>query len=162
MFTVATDVSTVPSSDNDDDSVSVAVISGAVVGTLLLIIIIIILVVIILCSRRRKKSRRAYNIDDKAKLSSHISNNPQQHNHNTSGQSHDHTGSDTLTKVARLETVNALYLPTKVKSLDSLLRQHDTSRTGVIGCDVIITPNPSYAVGPNSLETGKECEYQYE
>ena len=32
----------------------------------------------------------------------------------------------------------------------------------MIGCDVIITPNPSYAVRPNSSETGKECEYQYD
>ena len=63
---------------------------------------------------------------------------------------------------SKLETVNALYVSSKVKSLDSLLRCHDTSRSDVIGCDVIITPNPSYAVGPNSSETGKECEYQYD
>ena len=36
------------------------------------------------------------------------------------------------------------------------------SRSDVIGCDVIIMPNPSYAVGLNSSETGKECEYQYD
>ena len=95
--------------------------------------------------------------------------NPQQHTHDTSDQSqHDHTDSDTLqlgAKVepkSKLETVNALYISSKVKSLDSLLRRHDTSRSDVIGCDVIITPNPSYAVGPNSSETGKKCEYQYD
>ena len=49
-----------------------------------------------------------------------------------------------------------------MKSLDSLLRRRDTSRTDMIGYDVIITPNPSYVVGPNSSETGKECEYQYD
>ena len=32
----------------------------------------------------------------------------------------------------------------------------------MIGCDVKITPNPSYAVGPNSSETGNKCEYQYD
>ena len=53
-------------------------------------------------------------------------------------------------------------MSTKVKSLDSLLQRHDTSRTDMIGCDVIITPNPSYTVGPNSSETRKECEYQYD
>ena len=95
--------------------------------------------------------------------------NPQQHTHDTSDQSqHDHTDSGILqlgAKVepkSKLETVNALYISSKVKSLDSLLRRHDTSRSDVIGCDVIITPNPSYAVGPNSSETGKECENQYD
>ena len=55
-----------------------------------------------------------------------------------------------------------LYISSKVKSLDSLLRCRDTSRTDVIGCDVIITPIPSNFVDPNSSETGKECEYQYD
>ena len=81
---------------------------------------------------------------------------------------YDHTDSDTTQSRAeveltsKLETVNALYISSKVKSLDSLLRCHDTSRTDMIGCDVIITPNPSYAVGLNSSETGKECGYQYD
>ena len=165
MFTVVTVVFNIPSSDNDDDSVSVAVISGAIIGTLLLIIIIVIIVIvaIVLCSRRRKKSR-AYSVDGKVKQP--LNTNPQQHTHNTSDQSqHDHTklqlGAEVEPK-SKLETINALYISSKVKSLDSLLRHHDTSRTDVIGCDVIITPNPSYAVGPNSSETGKECEYQYD
>ena len=57
-----------------------------------------------------------------------------------------------------------MYISNKVKSLDSLLRCHDRCRTDVIGCtcNVIIIPNPSYAIGPNSSETGKECEYQYD
>ena len=119
---------------------------------------------IILCSRRRKKSR-AYEVDDKFKQTLHVLN-PQQHTHNIS--QHNHTDSGTLqlgTEVgstSKLETVNSLYISSKVKSLDSLLQCHDTSRSDVIGCDVIITPNPSYAVGPNSSETGKECEYQYD
>ena len=37
-----------------------------------------------------------------------------------------------------------------------------TCRTDMIDCDVIITPNPSYAVDSYSSETGKECEYQYD
>ena len=55
-----------------------------------------------------------------------------------------------------------MYISSIVNFLDSLLRRCHTCRTDVIGCDVIITPNPSYAVGPNSSETGKECEYQYD
>ena len=51
-----------------------------------------------------------------------------------------------------MEVLSTLYIPTQVKSVYSSL-QHD---------DVIITPNPSYAVGPNSSETEKECEYQYD
>ena len=144
MVTIAPDV---PSSDNDDDSVSVAVISGAVVGALLLIIIIIIIIVI-LCNRGRKKSgsHSVYEV----KLSSHVLN-PQQHSHTISQQNHTDSGK-----------VNASYMSTKVKSLDSLLQRHDISRTDINGCDVIITPNPSYTVGPNSSETRKECEYQYD
>ena len=126
---------------------------------------------IILCNRRRKKSRKAHNIEIIDYKGQQPLNTPnsQQHIHGTSDQSqHDHTDSGTLqlgAKVepkSKLETINALYIPTKVKSLDSLLRYHDTSRSDVIGCDVIITPNPSYAVGQNSSETGKECEYQYD
>ena len=119
---------------------------------------------VIFCNRRRKKSR-AYEVDDKFKQPLHVLN-PQQHTHNIS--QHDHTDSGTLqlrVKVgptSKLEMVNALYISSKVKSLDSLLRRHDTSRSDVIGCDIIITPNPSYAVGPNSSETGKECERQYD
>ena len=30
------------------------------------------------------------------------------------------------------------------------------------GCDVIITPIPSYAVNPNSLQTGRKFNYQYD
>ena len=61
---------------------------------------------------------------------------------------------------SKLETVNALYIPTKVKSVDSLLRRIDRSRSDVIDCDVTITPNPSYAIG--QTYSGKESEYQYD
>jgi len=51
-----------------------------------------------------------------------------------------------------------LYIPTKVKSLDSLLKRID-DRSGI---GVTITPNPSYSrVGPNSLQSGEELEYDY-
>ena len=149
-------VSSVPSSDNDDDSVSVAVISGAVIGTLLLIIIIIIIVIIVIVSCYKRKKSRAYGVGSKVKLHLHDSN-PQQHAHST--LKHDHTDSGALSQLgavvgptSKLETVNALYMPFEVKSVVSSL-QHD---------DIIITPNPSYAVGPYSSETGKECEYQYD
>ena len=32
----------------------------------------------------------------------------------------------------------------------------------MIDSNVIITPNPSYSVNPNSLQSGKESEYQYD
>ena len=149
-------VSNVASSDNDDDSVSVAVISGVVVGTLLLIIIIIIIVIVVIILYDKRKKSRAYGVGSKVKLPLHVSN-PQQHAHST--LKHDHTDSGALSQLgavvgptSKLETVNALYMPFEVKSVGSSL-QHD---------DVIITPNPSYAVGPNSSETRKECEYQYD
>ena len=51
-----------------------------------------------------------------------------------------------------------MYIPTKVKSLDSLLKRID-DRSGI---GVTVTPNPSYnRVGPNSLQNGKELEYDY-
>ena len=112
----------------------------------------------------RRKSRRAFNIDGKCTTSSNLPT-PQQHTHNTSRQSlQDHTDNNISSQLgvdptSRLETVNALYIPTNVKSLDSLLQNiDDRSR----GCDVIITPNPSYAVDPNSLHTKQESEYPYE
>ena len=139
---MVTAVSNVPSSDNDDDSVSVAVISGAIIGTLLVIIIIIIIVIVmmILCNRRS----REHSIDGEIKLSSRVSNS--QRVHSTSEDNHTDSGT------FKLQTINTLYVPTQVNSVDSTM-QHD---------DVIITPNQSYAVDPNSSETGKECEYQYD
>ena len=53
-----------------------------------------------------------------------------------------------------------MYLPTEVKSIDALLQHiHGRSRSG---SNVIITPNPSYTVDPNSLQSRKESEYQYD
>ena len=47
-------------------------------------------------------------------------------------------------------------MPTKVKSVDSLLRRiDDRSRS-----DVTMTPNPSYTIG--QTHSGKESEYQYD
>ena len=144
----------------------VAVISGTIVGILLIIIFFIIIIVIIV----RKKSRRAFNNDGKCITSSNLPN-LQQYTHNASSQSlhvQDHTDNNTSSQLrvdptSRLETVNAMYIPTNVKSIDLLLQRiNDRSRSGVIGCDVIITPNPSYTVDPNSLQTGKESEYSYE
>ena len=134
------------------------VVIGVVVGTLLLTIVIIInIVIVMIVCRRRKKSRRA---DDKnVQLSS--ADLPQQYPYNDSSQS-DHV--ITLTELAdrhdptRLETSNALYIPTKIKSLDSLLKRIDDR----FGIGVTITPNPSYSqVGPSLLQSGKELEYDY-
>ena len=146
---------------------SVAVISGTIVGTLLIIFLIIIIMMLVIIMVRRK-SRRAFNIDGKCTTSSNLPN-PQQHTHNTSRQSlQDHTDNNISSHLgvdptSRLETVNALYIPTNVKSVDSLLQKiDDRSRSGAIGCDVMITPNPSYTVDPNSLHNKQESEYPYE
>ena len=95
-------------------------------------------VVVILCNRRSRER----SIDGEVKSSSNVSN--PQHVHSTS--KHNHIDCGTF----KPEMINAL---TQLKSLDSSL-QH--------AYDDIITPNPSYAVGPNSSETGKECEHQYD
>ena len=56
-----------------------------------------------------------------------------------------------------------MYIPTEVKSINSLLQHiHGRSRSDAISSNVTITPNPSYTVDPNSLQSGKEFEYQYE
>ena len=59
-----------------------------------------------------------------------------------------------------------MYIPTdrEVKSIDSILRHiNDRSRNGVIDSNVIITPNPSYSIDPNSpLQSGKESDYEYD
>ena len=158
MFIVATSV------DNDGGSVSVAVIIGVIVATLLLIFIIITIMVI-MC-RRRKVSRRACSTRGRAI--------PQLPTHNSSVQSQcNHTDRDLLSQLrgrnnptSRIEVVNALYIPTAVKSVGSILQQHhDTSRIDhdVNGSDVIITPNPSYPINPHSLQTGRKtkCQYDY-
>ena len=72
----------------------------------------------------------------------------------------DHTDNNVLytgkhDPTTKLETANALYIPTKVKSVDSLLQRIDNR-----GCDVTITPNPSYTISQNS-HSGKELEYDY-
>ena len=62
----------------------------------------------------------------------------------------------------RQETINSLYMPNKVDPLQQHL--NDTSRSGVTGRDVIITPNPSYSVNPYSSLSIKESdsEHQYD
>jgi len=151
-------IANVPSSENDD-SVS-AVVIGAVIGTLsliIIIIIIIILLIVIMTLYRRKKPRRAHDIDDDDIT---IKPNPPQYAHITAGQSqHDNTDSDGLSQgvkvdpSSRLKTVNALHIPTEVTSLDSLLKHYH-------GCDVIITPNPSYAT--SQLQTTEKFNQQYD
>ena len=143
----------VPSSDNNDNSVSAAVISGAIVGTLLLIIVIIIIIIIVimLLCRGRKKSMKVINIVEK--------HNPP---HNTSQDDHTDNNESSQLRVdltSRLETVNALYIPTNVKRPEQ--HGHDRCRGDMIGRDVIITPNPSYIASPMSLQTEKQSEYSY-
>ena len=68
--------------------------------------------------------------------------------------------------ISRLETINGAYISTKVKSLDSLLRQHGHSRStsDAAGCNVAITSNPSHDFGSNSPQAdkkSKQLEYDY-
>ena len=56
--------------------------------------------------------------------------------------------------MSRVEAVNALYISTKVKSLDSLL-QHNQ-----VGHNVAIIPNPSYAITSESPPWTRETSEQ--
>lgn len=64
---------------------------------------------------------------------------------------------------SRLETVNGLYIPTKVKSRGSLLRKHgnDTSRTAVTGSNIVCAPNPSYNCGLSPSHTENNSNDYY-
>ena len=144
---------------NGDGSVNAAVIIGTIAATLSLIFIIII-VIVVMC-RRRKISRRSCSIHDRAI--------PPMPTHSTSVQSQlNHTDCNLTSQLrhqinptSRVEVVNVLYASTTVKS-PIQLQGHDASRTDVNDCNVIITPNPLYAVSSNSLQTGnRKSEYQY-
>ena len=146
-----TTVVPVSSTNNDDDDmVSIIVISIlAIIGTLL--IIIIILETVILLLHKRKMSNNDHN--------------PHKDIHNITGQSkHDHSNEGVLSQgvkvdpaASELETsiVNELYITNKV--------DHSRSIPSVSGCDVTITPNPSYVIDANLLQTGnKPGQYDYE
>ena len=152
-------------SSNTDNSVSIGVIIGASLGSLLLIIVVL-LIVIILLNRRRKHSK----IDDKLKgitikMPSKHDQNAQQ---NTAGKfQHDHGDNEVPSQVvnaeteSRLKRVNELYIPSKV----GLLHLSDDNRSipSVGGCDVSITPNPSYDTSTNVAQTRrKKCDAQYD
>ena len=58
-----------------------------------------------------------------------------------------------------VDPTSKLKTPTNVNSFDSLLQcSNDRSLSGLSGCDITITPNPSYCVDSNSKS---ESEYQY-
>ena len=147
--------------NKDDDSVSVPLVAVATAGVVLLIITILLLVVVLfLCNR--KKSSKVCNFNKK-----------KQHTHNIAGLSQcDHHAKDMLSRkpkikpISRLEIINGVYVSTKVKSLDSLLQQHNHSRSvsNTADCNVTITPNPSYNVMLNASQPMKEpeqLEYDY-
>ena len=107
------------------------------------------LVMIILLRRGRKRSRQP----------------SYPHQHICDETQHGHTGYNALSQSevdssSRLEVANALYTPPNVKYFEQ--HSHDRSRSDVIGCNIIITPNPSYIASPNSLQNGKESEHQYD
>ena len=55
-----------------------------------------------------------------------------------------------------------MYIPTEVKSLDSLLKcDHDACRADTSGCDVIITPNPSYTASQLQMIQKSDQQYDY-
>ena len=144
--------------DENNDSVSVPRVAAAT-AVVVLLIITVLLFVAVLFYWKRKKSRKACNV--------------QQHTHDIAGLSHcHHHAKDALSRkpkvepISRLETTNGVYISSKVKSLDSLLRQHDhnSSVPNTADDNVIITPNPSYGVNLNTPQTKKEpeqLEYYY-
>ena len=59
--------------------------------------------------------------------------------------------------MSRVEAVNALYISTEVKSLDSLLQRNQ------VGHNVAIIPNPSYAItSENPPWTRETSEHEYD
>ena len=142
--------------NKDNDSVSVPGVAVATAGVVLLLIIVLLLVVVLFHWNRKK----AYN-------------NKQQHTHNIAGLSQcDHHAKDVLSRkhkvepTSRLVTINGAYVSIKVKSLDSLLRQHNHSRSvcNTADCNVTITSNPSYDVISNASQAMKgpeKLEYDY-
>ena len=148
------------SDKNKDDKsihapiVAVAAVSGVLV---LLLILTLLLVVIMLFHWNRKKSRKAWYIDVK-----------QQNTHTITDlvQCDPHT-KPKVEPISRLETINGAYVSTKVKSLDSLLRQHNHSRSvsNTADCNVTITPNPSYNVvmldASQPMKEPEQPEYDY-
>ena len=146
-----------------------AIAITAVVGIPLLLLFMIMLI------RRMKNKSRKINTNDKnaviIKLPSQsgVANddcNSQQCTKDTTGQStHNHGDKDVPSQVAksdsafRLETNNTLYLPTKVKSLDSILQHHKSMSAPAGDYDIILTSNPSYTVNPEGRTTS---EQQYE
>ena len=170
------------SSDDDDDDgddlfnadfvMAIGII--AAVGTLSLIIVILVFVIIL--HRLRKNSRK---VNEKAATINPIlqSTNITSANiqwdiiqNNARQLQHDHSDSDVLSQGAqaecgagssRLETINGLYMSTKVKSLDSLLRMRNDYSISVFS-EVTICPNPSYIAIPNPSQTRNNPEQEYD
>ena len=164
---VITDIS-LSSIDSNGNSVSgtlvmaVGISLAAVIGVLLLILII--LMTMLLC---RQKNNFKDNKERDPQLDITVNgHDPQQHTQSKQ----DHTCSDNNTLSQRVEVDQAPRLA-PVKKLDMLqplglllYMQDDHSRSvcNMIGCDVTITPNPSYAINLNPPVTRVKSDLQYD
>ena len=150
----------VTSFHDDDGSVNSAVIIEATVATLSLVLIFIIIIVIVVMCRRRMKSRRTCSINDRAIHQLSVLNTSVQSQHNYTNCNLSSQLRHQIYPTPRLEVVNALCIPTWLNSTACRTMMHLELMWN--GCDVIITPNPSYAINPNSLQAGRKFNYQYD
>ena len=158
MITIAV-TNSVSTNEDGSDSSTIAIISGAVVGALLLAIATVILFTVILCTCMKFKRTRndivTVSVGDLSPYHTEADHSQlQQHTHNPSCQPQGAADVDPTSNY-KLETTNMAYVPTKVKSLDSLLHRLQGHHT--CNDDAIITPNPSYQSMKNSKH---QCDYE--
>ena len=182
VILVITDSSSDDDDDDDDDDdgddlfnadfvMAIGII--AAVGTLSLIIVISVFVITLhrLRKNSRKVNEKAATINPILQSTNITSTNIQWDTtqNNARQLQHDHSNSDVLSQGAqaecgagssRLETINGLYMSTKVKSLDSLLRMRNDHSISVFS-EVTICPNPSYIPNPSQTRNNPEQEYDY-
>jgi len=116
------------------------IVSGAAIGTALLIIIILLLIIVVLCVKR-KKYRRAYHHKDIISVTNQV--------HDSIKDKHTKCNDFSYHNEVKLESANCLYEPIKIE-------------TTIEMADVSITPNTSYAVYLNSVQSRRETECQYD
>ena len=178
VILVITDSSSDDDHDDSDDLFNADFVMAigiiAAVGTLSLIIVILVFVITLhrLRKNSRKVNEKAATINPILQSTNITSTNIQWDTiqNNARQLQHDHSNSDVLSQGAqaecgagssRLVTINGLYISTKVKSLDSLLRMRNDHSISVFS-EVTICPNPSYIAIPNPSQTRNNPEQEYD
>jgi len=133
------DTSVVSINDNNDsDIANTTLITGTTIGTTLVVIIILFFTIVIMCVKK-KKFRIVYYY----RGTINVTND----GHGNKDKKHTCHECDDISHCneVKLETANCLYEPTNIETVD-----------------VPITPNPAYSVNPNSIQTGKKLNHQYD